>query len=162
MQSRLKNHHNYGENYQLHLLEQYKMYVEMADRVSARRQQVGSFYISILSGLLGLLAINNKELFSGSQNIVLLSISILGITLCILWNANINSYKQLNSLKFKVIHEMEANLPFACYEREWEILKESKSNVRYFRLTAIEKYVPFVLCIPYTIILIQALISLFK
>ncbi len=30
----------YGEHYQSHLLEQYKLYVEMADRISARRGQI--------------------------------------------------------------------------------------------------------------------------
>lgn len=154
---------DYGENFQTHLLEQYKIYVEMTDRVSARRLQTGSFYISLLSGLLAIISITgNKELFSGSQKIVLFSISLLGITLCFIWNANINSYKQLNSLKFKVIHEMEQLLPFACYDREWQFLNDSKSGKKYFRLTVVEQYVPLVIAIPYILLLIYSIIQLFK
>ena len=37
----------YGDKFQDHLIEQYKLYVEMADRVSARRAQTNRFYISL-------------------------------------------------------------------------------------------------------------------
>jgi hypothetical protein len=150
---------NYGQDFNTHLLEQYKLYVEMADRVSSRRVQLTSFYISILSALLALLTItNNKDLFQGSQNFVILVIAILGLCLCIAWSANINSYKQLNSLKFKVIHEMELHLPFPCYKREWDILADDKKHKkRYFRLTAVEQYVPILLAIPYIFLLVYAI-----
>ena len=47
----------YGENYQDHLLEQYKLYVEMADRVSQRRDQSNRFYVTIISALVALLVV---------------------------------------------------------------------------------------------------------
>jgi len=152
---------NYGINFKAHILDQYKLYVEMADRVSSRRLQITSFYISILSALLALLPIiSSKDLFQRPQIFILLAISILGLCLCLAWAANINSYKQLNSLKFKVIHEMEAYLPFPCYDREWQILKEDKHRRRYLRLTAVEQYVPIILSIPYFCIFIYSLIKL--
>jgi len=153
----------YGSEFQAHLLEQYKLYVEMADRVSSRRVQTASFYTSILSALLALLSItSNKELFQGSQSFVLLTIAILGLCLCLAWAANINSYKQLNSLKFKVIHDMETHLPFPCYDMEWKILKEDKNRRHYFRLTAIEQYIPVILAVPYLCLLVYSLVKLFS
>ena len=152
---------NYGSNFKAHILDQYKLYVEMTDRVSSRRVQIASFYISILSALLALLPIiSNKDLFQKPQIFVLLAISVLGLCLCLAWFANINSYKQLNSLKFKVIHEMEAFLPFACYEREWQILKENKNRRRYFRLTAVEQYIPVILSVPYVCLFIYSFIRI--
>lgn len=151
----------YGENFQIHLLEQYKLYVEMMDRVSARRGQANTFYISLLSGLLALLSlVIDKKLFSGNQAIVLLATAILGLALCYVWYANINSYKQLSSLKFKVINEIETYLPFPCYLREWEILKEENKIWQYKRLTKVEKYVPFILAIPYFCLLAYSIYSL--
>ena len=41
------NPEKYGEKYKEHLLEQYKLYVEMADRISGRRQTANSFFLSI-------------------------------------------------------------------------------------------------------------------
>ena len=159
--TRVSLRENYGSEFKTHLLEQYKLYVEMADRVSSRRVQAASFYTSVLSALLALLSItSNEELFQGPQSFVLLTIAILGLCLCLAWAANINSYKQLNSLIFKVIHDMEAYLPYPCYDMEWKILKEDKNRQRYFRLTAIEQYIPIILAIPYLCLLIYSLVNL--
>jgi len=155
---------SYGDNFQAHLLDQYKLYVEMADRISARRGQTNSFYISLLSGWLAFISIGfNKSLFAGSQNMVLLAVAILGLVLCFLWHINIRSYKQLNSAKFKVIHEMEKYLPFSCYATEAEMLNKDQSNIqKYLRLTNVEKYIPLVMGLPYFGLLIYSLINLLK
>ena len=148
----------YGEAFKQHLLEQYKLYVEMADRVSTRRAQTNRFYISLLSGLLALLSIvGGRNRFSDFQTIAFMAVAILGLALCVLWNVNIRSYRQLNSGKFKVIHEMEQHLPFPCYDKEWEILGEGKESKAYLQLTRVEQYVPFVLAVPYLLLLIYSL-----
>lgn len=145
------------------LLEQYKLYVEMADRISARRGQTNNFYISILSGILALLSITlDNQLLVPYQTPVIFSISLLGISLNILWNINIRSYRQLNSGKFEVIHEMEKQLPFACFDREWELLGRGKVGKKYLQLTVIEKYVPFFLCIPYLFLLTYSIVIFLK
>lgn len=133
------------------LLEQYKLYVEMADRVSSRRIEANKFYTSILSGILALVSIVSVPLTV--QSVVLAAVAVLGIALCVVWLVNIRSYRELNSLKFAVIHEMEAHLPFACYDREWEILRNGKGRRVYVRLTRIEQYVPLLMMIPYLVLL---------
>lgn len=139
------------------LLDQYKLYVEMADRVSARRIDASKLYSSLLTGLL---AVTSFILNQGvPQQGVLLAMSCLGFILCIVWILNIRSYKQLNFLKFQVIHEMEQRLPFPCYDREWQILKHEEGAHGYLRLSMVERYVPFLLMIPYLILLVYALIS---
>ncbi|MGK7954465.1 MAG: hypothetical protein AB4063_04265 [Crocosphaera sp.] len=156
------NKNSYGENFHDHLLEQYKLYVEMMDKVTERRGQTNTFYISLLSGLLALLSFlidKDSNLFSGERNIFLLVFGILGIALCYVWHININSYKQLNSLKFKVINEIESYLPFRCYYREWEILREEKKH-KYRRLNKVEKFVPLILSFPYFLLLIFAFLDL--
>lgn len=154
----------YGENFQSHLLEQYKMYIEMMDRISERRGKTNAFYLSLLSGLLTLLSFSaNVEILGSSQYVFLLLLSSLGLALCVVWWVNINSYKQLNSLKFKVINEMEQELPFPCYHREWEILgQEKKKSRQYRRLTKVEKYIPLILAIPYLGLFIYSAYNLLK
>lgn len=105
------------------LLEQYKLYVEMADRVSARRIEANSFFMSILSALLAIAAfVFTKSICPGYERLVLISFSVLGLLLNGAWFLNIRTYRQLNSGKFKVIHQMEEKLPFPCYDKEWQIL----------------------------------------
>jgi hypothetical protein len=92
---------------------------------------------------------------------IFLVVSILGLVLCIVWKININSYGQLNTGKFKVIHEMEAQLPFACYDREWEFLGAGQDSKKYLQLTKVEQYVPYLLAIPYLLLLVYALYGLY-
>lgn len=151
----------YGDKFQDHLIEQYKLYVEMADRVSTRRAQTNRFYISLLSGLLALLSlVVNRNAFSSVLYVVFVAVGILGIALCILWYVNIHSYRQLSSGKFQVIHEMEQHLPFPAYEREWEILRGGKEGKKYRQLTKVEQYVAFILAVPYSVLLIYSLYML--
>jgi len=144
------------------LFEQYKLYVEMADRISQRRAQTNQFYITILSALVIILSfIVGNHLYSKILHLVIVVVAVVGMLLCIIWYYNIESYKQLNSGKFKVIHEMEATLPYAAYKREWEILGEGKKKRTYFPLTHIEKYLPLVMAGLYILLIACALYSIF-
>lgn len=151
----------YGEKFQEHLLEEYKMFVEMMDRNSARRWQINAFYTTLLSAILTFIFTSiEKSILPIDKLFLLLLSAILGLSLCLVWIVNINSYKQLNSLKFKVIHEMEKYLPYPCYAREWQILKQENKNTQYGRLSQVEKYVPLILGVPYFCLLLYSIINL--
>lgn len=159
---------SYGENYQSHLLEQYKLYIEMADRISSRRVQMNRFYISLLSGLIAIISVFvNTDFFPKLQGtklqyITLFLLGLLALIFCWVWHSNIHSYKQLNSAKFKVISEIEKHMPLSIYKIEWEILKKDREYKVYMEQTLVEKYVPFLLAIPYLILSIYSLIALMR
>ena len=140
------------------ILEQYKMYVEMADRVSARRAEANKFFITIISALLAFATfVFTKKICPGYEKLILVAFSVLGLLLNGVWFLNIRAYRQLNSAKFKVIHEMEKKLPFPCYDREWEILGRGKLK-QYRTLTKIEAYIPAILSIPYLLLLLYSIL----
>jgi len=142
-------------------IEQYTIYVRMADQVSARRNEANKFYISLLTALLALLSILLEGGFTSiPANITLLAVSVLGVLLCIVWMTNIRSYSQLNSGKFKVIHEMEDFLPFQCYKREWELLGKGSHSNRYLQLTRVEQVVPLIMALPYLGLLVYSILAL--
>ena len=58
---------DYGDNYQAHLLEQYKLYVEMADRISQRRDHANRFYASAVSAIVALLVVTAKVRLAWEQ-----------------------------------------------------------------------------------------------
>jgi hypothetical protein len=130
----------------------------MTDRVSARRIDASKVYSSLLTAILVVVpfAIGTNTP-PDVQKLVFLLMAFMGIALNILWIINVNSYRQLNSLKFQVIHEMERELPFACYSREWQILQDKKGNRNYVRLSRVERYVPLLLLVPYLVLLVMTL-----
>jgi hypothetical protein len=143
------------------LLEQYKLYVEMTDRLSARRNEASKFYTSLLTALLALIPfILGQGLATLAHKLALLGIGAIGAILCFTWVVNINSYKQLASLKFKVIEEMEHHLPYQCYSREWQILGTGKYSYR--RLNKVERIVPILFGILCLIIIIASIANLFR
>ena len=144
------------------LIEQYKLYVEMTDKVSERRIDATKLHISLLTALLAAVSLAlGQNLSTKNQNFILVMTGIMGVALCFVWFFNINTYRQLNSLKFKVIHEMEKELPFACYSREWEILDKNPKEYKYRRLWKIEQLVPLLLLIIYLVLLIYSLLNCF-
>ena len=137
----------YGEKYQDHLLEQYKLFVEMADRVSQRRDQSNRFYVTFVSAIAGLLMVLAR--FGTSVNgiwpVVFLISGLLGTALSFIWFLNIKSYRTLNSAKFEIINDLERQLPYQGYSKEWELLRPATGSPKYLQLTRIEQLVPAVI-----------------
>lgn len=91
----------YGGDYQLHYLELYKLYVEMADRISARRQSSNSFFLTVNTAVIGFVAylqLGDKAVETGHNYWL---VSLAGIALCYTWARLIRSYRNLNSGNLK-------------------------------------------------------------
>ena len=137
----------YGSSYQSHLLEQYKLFVEMTDRISQRRQTAHHFFITLNTLLMS---------FSGyvqmdSYSLAPFYIGIAGILLSCLWYQLIKAYKQLNGSKFQVILEIEQLLPLSPYEAEWKILKKENDIRGSFSFSKIELGIPILFFLLYFI-----------
>jgi hypothetical protein len=142
------------------LLDQYKMYVEMHDRISARRSQMNSFFISLSSGLLAIFSIVGNQGQSIKLPVVGLVVGFLGSVLCVLWHFNIDAYRRLVERKIKVILEMEEYLPFYCYTREGALRKQDMSGKMYLRPTSIERLVSSIFGLVYFVLAVCSLLNL--
>jgi hypothetical protein len=80
--------------------------------------------------------------------------ALSGLAFSITWFYIVQSYRQLNSGKFMVIHEIEAHLPLALFKREWVALGEGRDTRLYRPLTHVEKYAPMTFALIYILILI--------
>ena len=133
----------YGEKYPDHFLEQYKLYVEMADRISQRREQSNRFYVTLVAAIVALLILAARlGVADGVWPIIFLISGLFGIALSAVWHFNINSYRQLNRAKFGIIGEMEKQLPAAPYADEWKLLRPKAGPPQYIQLTRVERFVP--------------------
>ena len=138
-------------------LEIYKEYVLMSDKHSVKRNQSNAYFITIISGIfIGYAYVLDKKILQEYANLIQFSISILGLVLCFAWKSNIISYKELSIAKFRVIHEMEKQLAFAPFTKEWEIVR--KNNQKYKQITKTETIIPIICLIPFIALLINSFI----
>jgi hypothetical protein len=126
-------------NFSTQMFEQYKLYVELADRISQRRATTNSFFITANAALLTI-ASWFKDDFGDNMYLV----SVVGIIISLFWFFSIRSYEQLNSAKFKIIHEIETQLPLNLFAYEWDILGEGKRFKNYLPLSNLEKVIPII------------------
>ncbi|MEM7510153.1 MAG: hypothetical protein AAF388_04410 [Bacteroidota bacterium] len=157
--SEFENKHIYkldNKLYQTHLLEQYTIYVKMADRISNRRNIANGFFLSLHTSLLTILGVFLKEDLISTSLGVLVVLFLVFSFLCLIWWWLIRSYKNLNTAKYKVIGFMEERLPASPYNRaEWVALGEGKSLKKYLPLTLIEQWVPVVFLFFYLLMLLS-------
>jgi hypothetical protein len=104
------------------ILEQYKLAVEMADKISARRGTANGFYFTAASALL-----------ATSEGLSLAIAAIAGMALAIAWWMQLTSYRNLNAAKWQVIGELEDKLPAKPFRDEWAILKVEPLETRVLR-----------------------------
>lgn len=150
----------YGASHRDHVLEIYRTYLEMADRISARRENANSFFLTlntVVVGFVGYLVGTDKV---SPHDPWLLFIAVSGVVLSYLWYRIIRSYKGLNSAKFRVLHEIECLLPIRPYDTEWESVGRGKNPKLYLPFTHVEILVPWVFLVMHILVALRVLLWL--
>lgn len=132
------------------LFEQYKLYVEMADRMGQRRALANTYFLSINSALLafvGFLSTNSTSEFSWA-------VAFAGMANSFLWNRLVVSYYRLSSAKFRIIHYLEGRLPYSLFDAEWAILR--RDPWAHESLSSIERRVPLVFLAMYAFVFLRS------
>lgn len=131
--------------------ELYKLAVEMADRISARRGIANSFFLTANTGIVALLASQHVRWY----------LPAAGVVFSTTWWALLKSYRDLNTAKFAVILAMEERLPVRVYGDEWDQLRKDLVRLslrrdalrswvaQYWELGRIERIVPWVFALIY-------------
>lgn len=141
------------------LLEQYKVYIDKMNQVSEQRKNNSNFYITLLSGMLVILAfIVSNNLYLEILHLILVCIALFGIALCIAWYFQIRSHKQLFNVKYSIIKEIEKKLEFPIHDTE---LRELERQKLFFSLLGVESIVPVLLGIAYVILFIISIYFIF-
>lgn len=146
----------YNKNQDSILFEQYRLYVESADKISDRRINTNVFFISLNTILLTMIGIFYKN------NILLAMLSILGFILSILWLLNIVNYIKINKCKFNIINELEKFLPVKPYSYEWYKIGKGKNSKNYIPVSKIESCLPIIFMLVYIATIIFCICSKVK
>lgn len=137
------------------IFEQYKIAVEMADKISSRREWANKIFLSANSVIFAFLATKNDF------NDIHILISLFWILLSLTWWWIIQNYRNLNSAKYKVINEIEEKLPIKIYKSEWELLHNWKDKKIYSSLTNLEKKLPFLFVVFYIVLFFYVFVYIY-
>jgi hypothetical protein len=134
----------YGDRFQQDLFEQYKLYVDSAQKVSESRVSASNYLLTVNSLLLTVFGF----VITQTPGRWLLAIPAAGLLVSMAWYSMVRSYKDLNGAKFKVIHELEQQLPAALFAYEWYYCDHGRGK-KYRPITHIERWIPCVFAAMY-------------
>ncbi len=141
----------HNEKWYSHLLDQYKLYVEMADRISQRRTTANSYFLSVNSAILAFVGYLTEK--DSSEFLWLLAVA--GVALTLLWHSIIVSYRNLNTAKWLVVHEIEKRLPISPYDAEWQAVQRGTNSKLYRPISHIEAGVPWVFLLLHAVVFVK-------
>ena len=146
---------SYGESFQTHLLEQYKLYVQSAESVSTRRVATSRYLLTLSAAIVALYGLQSAGL---GESYLTLLIPCIGIPVCILWYLIIKSHADLNRIKYRIIHQLEQQLPSAMYKYEWTLAEEGRGKT-YRAVTQLERWIPILLAALHVVLTVMILLA---
>lgn len=140
------------------VFEQYKLYVEMADRVSSRRGLANTFFLTLNSAILTAIGVAWNQRPDAPAAVAAVPAVVL-VVQCFVWFWTVRSYRQLNSGKWAVVGALETLLPTSpWWGAEWRALGEGRDPGRYWPITHIEQWVPLLFAAAYVLGLLGILL----
>jgi hypothetical protein len=137
-------------------LDQYKAYIGDLGNFGTRYTTTNGFYLSVITALLGILALTKAgDVFQEQGKYLGLAVSAFAILVCLVWARSVASYRKLFGIKFTVLREMEKDGHlFPIYKREDDLRG---------RLSLLDNdgFIPLVLSLPFLITLIFLACGLF-
>ncbi len=150
------NTHHYNgdksDSYVDHYLEQYRIYLHIFNSSNDRRNRSNEFFLGLNTAIIGVLGYLETKNLTDNNSVIFIFAPFVGIAICYCWYQIIISYKNLHRAKFKVIHNMEEKLPVSLFKTEWELLGQGKDFSKYRKISSIEKNIPIIFIVLYTVI----------
>lgn len=138
------------------LLEQYRIAVDMADKLNTRKESASKLFVSANAIFFAFLA--SRELTIEMS----VFLSLFGIFLSVIWSSLMKNHNVVHSAKYEVIEEMEEHLPYKVFDSEWKKLGKGLNKKRYRNLGTIEHQIPLLFIILYLILFIFNAINYLK
>lgn len=130
------------ERHRAAVLAQYTLYVELTDRLSARRGVANRFFLTVNSAILAVIGVATRGAMAmvSAWGIAMVLAALL--IQCAVWAETIASHRRLAAAKWHVVGALERHLPTRPWSRaEWGLLT-GKGSSRHTLLTTAELAVP--------------------
>lgn len=145
------------DDYNIHLMEQYKIFLDSTEKLVDRRQLLTTTYLTLVTALvpvvLYLLSCDKTLLYYA--NIIITSIAIY---MSYSWEKMIESYGKVSSSKYAILQQIEKELPMSILLAEWAHLSKKSNN--YISFTKREKSFPRIFMAINIVLLIVTIVLL--
>lgn len=152
-----KTEEEYGSTFAPDLLEQYKLYVQSAENISSSRISTSRYLLTLNAALLTLYGLLLSNL---APDYLALAVPVTGILVSVLWHMVIKSYRNLNTIKFQIIHKLEERLPAALFRTEWDVA--TRSGNPYTPVTKIEQWLPRLFVVAHVVLSIVCILGFLR
>lgn len=142
----------YGPSFRTDLFEQYRIYVASAEKISERRVNANNYLLTVNAFLVTLYGVAAASKYRTHWTIL---VPITGMLVAATWHRIITSYRDLNTVKFQVIHELEEHMPAALYRYEWDQAEYGRGKA-YHPLSHLERWIPVIFMILYAVLAIAS------
>lgn len=142
------------------VMEAYKLAVEMADRMSARRAVANAFFLTVNTTLVAVVGLRSAGCGSALPSI---AVCVAGVVVAACWWFLLKNYRRLSEAKFVVINGIEDRyLPVKVFKDEWALLggenppasRAAKVKAGLRQLGGVERIVPWIFALLYIALLI--------
>lgn len=117
-------------------MEQYKAHMQDLASIGSRHETARGFYLSVVTALLAVLALADKDkILFGLGEELLRVVGIAGMAISALWFFQTLALTALYFARFKRLEAMEEQLPFQNFKAQYTQLKD---DWRYIPITKIE------------------------
>lgn len=136
------------------LADQWKVAVGYVEAISTRRMSMNNFFMMALSVLLSGVLFGNKisHLNYVQYTIIAIITSLIGVVICRLWVKQLEYYRNLITVKYDIIRDLEQYLPAYVFTCENSLFYGNNDQKK--SLSRIEKYVPMVFGVAFLFIIV--------
>lgn len=120
-------------------IEQYKAKLTDLGNLGARQTAMTTYYVSIVSALLGVLAFKDRKL-SDIDPFIVIIIGVGGLLVSILWFFGVSFFRGLFRAKLRALERIEETMPYQTFKAEFEQMKEGGNG----RWLWVERFVPVI------------------
>ena len=122
------------------IFEEYKLYAEQKENFIDRNFKTNRFYMISFVAIIFAMIFTGNVVFMNKLSATLL-FAIIGISVCVLWWMNVDSYNTLIKIKFaNVLEVIEEKFPVKPFTDEYKGIEEFR-NKKIFMFSDIQKFI---------------------
>ena len=122
------------------IFEEYKLYAEQKENFIDRNFNTNRFYMISFVAIVFAMIFTGNVVFMNKLSATLL-FAIIGISVCVLWWMNVDSYNTLIKIKFaNVLEVIEEKFPVKPFTDEYKGIEEFR-NKKIFMFSDIQKFI---------------------